>query len=227
MGLKEDLQSELGQIFQNSWEEIRAYSVPEPKDLKLNNYAKCIDDAVVLYADIDGSTDLVKTASWQFSAKIYKAYLLSAARIIKSQGGEITAYDGDRIMAIFIGYNKYENAVKAAMMINYVVREEIIAAIRRNLGLYTYVLSHTIGIDSSDLYAVRTGVRGDNDIAWIGNAANYAAKLTSNKGADIWITDTIFQNLGYDLRYISCNWKLDNMLFQGNRAYSTSSQLRF
>ncbi len=30
---------------------------------------------------------------------LYKAYLHCAAKIISNEGGEITAYDGDRIMA--------------------------------------------------------------------------------------------------------------------------------
>jgi len=37
------------------------------------------------------------------AAEIYKTYLHCAAKIIRSEGGSITSYDGDRIMGIFIG----------------------------------------------------------------------------------------------------------------------------
>ena len=36
-----------------------------------------------------------------------------------------------------------------------------------------------VGIDSSDLFVARTGVRGANDLVWVGRAANYAAKLAT------------------------------------------------
>jgi class 3 adenylate cyclase len=36
-----------------------------------------------------------------------------------------------------------------------------------------------VGVDTSILRAARTGVRGANDLVWIGRAANYAAKLTA------------------------------------------------
>jgi len=35
-----------------------------------------------------------------------------------------------------------------------------------------------VGIDTSALFVARIGVRNDNDLVWVGRAANYAAKLT-------------------------------------------------
>src|SRR5437899_10452025 len=43
----------------------------------------------------------------------------------------------------------------------------------------TYTLKHAIGIDTSDLFVAKTGVRGANDLVWVGRAANYAAKLSA------------------------------------------------
>ena len=59
-------------------------------------------DGTVLYADFDGSTELVNTKKPEFAAEIYKSFLACAARIIRHRGGSITGYDGDRIMALFI-----------------------------------------------------------------------------------------------------------------------------
>jgi class 3 adenylate cyclase len=36
-----------------------------------------------------------------------------------------------------------------------------------------------VGIDTSPLFIARTGIRGSNDLVWVGRSANYAAKLTS------------------------------------------------
>jgi len=119
MGLKDDLTSEVRDIFTEKWTEEDTDTVPEPEKLRLSNHAKNLDKATILYADLDGSTAMVDTYSWQFSAEVYKAYLRCAAKLIREMDGEITAYDGDRIMAIFIGDRKNTNAVKAAMKINY------------------------------------------------------------------------------------------------------------
>jgi class 3 adenylate cyclase len=51
----------------------------------------------------------------RFAAEIYKTFLHCAAKIIRSEDGVITAYDGDRIMAVFIGNAKNTSAVRAAL----------------------------------------------------------------------------------------------------------------
>ena len=36
-----------------------------------------------------------------------------------------------------------------------------------------------IGVDTSKLLVAKTGLRGANDLVWVGRAANYAAKLSA------------------------------------------------
>src|SRR5258707_11722703 len=102
MGLLSDLQSEIQAIFRGSWEITKAQVVPDPLSFKLLNEARCLDSATVLYVDLSGSTALVNNYNWVFAGEIYKAYLLCAAKIIRRQGGIITAYGGERVMAGFI-----------------------------------------------------------------------------------------------------------------------------
>jgi class 3 adenylate cyclase len=40
-------------------------------------------------------------------------------------------------------------------------------------------MKHVVGVDTSNLFVAKTGVRGANDLVWVGRAANYAAKLSS------------------------------------------------
>ena len=68
---------------------------------KLGNDAVGID-TTVLYADISGSTHLVDNHTAGFAAEIYQSYLACAARIITYECGVITAYDGDRVMGVFV-----------------------------------------------------------------------------------------------------------------------------
>lgn len=46
---------------------------------------------------------MVDTEAPEFAAHVYKSYLACAARVIRSENGTITAYDGDRIMAVYTG----------------------------------------------------------------------------------------------------------------------------
>jgi uridylate cyclase len=119
MDLADELVGEAKRIFRERWTRRNGTVVPEAESLKLSNDGVDLD-AVVLYADMSGSTDLVDTHSATFAAEVYKAYLYCAAKVIRSEGGEITAYDGDRIMAVFIGEMKNTRSVRSALKINYV-----------------------------------------------------------------------------------------------------------
>jgi class 3 adenylate cyclase len=196
MSLADDLAAEVGQILRDQWQVTTGRTVPSPESIGLGNFAVEFDSATVLYADIDGSTAMVDTKRWQFSAEVYKTYLRCAAKIIKANDGVITAYDGDRVMAVFLGDRKNTNAVIAALKVNSAVHDIINPAIKSQYGVDTFVLKHVIGVDTSSLRAARTGVRGDNDLVWVGRAANYAAKLTSISGvATTWITADVFDRL--------------------------------
>lgn len=206
MGIKNDLVSEVNQIFKDQWIVEKATNVPDPEKLRLNaNHAKDLEGATVLYADIDGSTKMVDKCKWSFSAEVYKAYLRCAAQIIRSEEGTITAYDGDRVMAVFTGDSKNTNAVRAAMKVNYAVEEIIRPTIWNQYNTTDFILKHVIGIDTSQLRAARIGVHGDNDLVWIGRAANYAAKLCALADKPIWITKAIYDDMDKEVKYSSNN----------------------
>lgn len=60
-------------------------------------------------------------------------------------------------------------------------------------------LQFTVGIDSGMVLAIKVGVRAVGELAWIGGAANYAAKLNSFEGLDhdfpIRVTSLTFAKL--------------------------------
>lgn len=52
-----------------------------------------------------------------------------------------------------------------------------------------YLVRQVVGIDTSEIRAARIGIRGSNDLVWIGRAANHAAKLTEcPNDYPTWIT---------------------------------------
>src|SRR5260221_1848947 len=192
MGLADDLTTEVKKIVSESWEVSEAQVVPSPDSLKLSNDARHFDRATILYADLSGSTSLVDNYKWQVPGKIYKSYLACAARTIRSLDGEITAYDGDRVMAVFIGGSQTSNAAKCALQINWAVQNIVNPALKAQYD-NPPVVKQVVGIDCSEIWAARIGIRGGNDLVWIGRAANYAAKLTERRNDyPSWITAQAF-----------------------------------
>jgi class 3 adenylate cyclase len=199
--LKQDLEAAVKAIFKEVWSERDGEVVPEPKDLNLGNDAVNLS-ATVLYADISSSTVLVDSYESQFAAEIYKTFLACAAKIIKDEAGVITAYDGDRVMGVFIGKRKNTSAVRAALRINTAVLQVVKPALKAQYPTSPYELKHVVGVDTSNLLVSRIGVRNDNDWVWVGRAANYAAKLSAlNDGFVIYITDSVYGNMNDATKY--------------------------
>lgn len=194
--LGESLREDVREIFAAPWTTRDGRVVPEPEDIALTN--DCVElDATVLYADIDGSTNMVDSLPPKVAAELYKTYLHCAAKIIGSENGAITAYDGDRIMAVFVGKSKNSTAVRAGLKIKYVTSSIVNKAFFKQYPKLSFELRQTVGIDTSKLLVARTGIRGSNDLVWVGPAANYAAKLSalSDHPYSTWITERIFCNI--------------------------------
>ena len=204
MSFATDVEAEVKRIFREQWEKSKATTVLEPSDIALEkNEAKVIDDGTVLYADLSGSTTMVQNYKPHFAAEVYRAYLYSTAQIIRNEEGVITAYDGDRVMAVYLGETPNTNAARTALKINYVVKSIINPAITAQYGTtIAYTVKQVVGVDRSSLWVARTGVRGDNDLVWVGRAANYAAKLTEIANDDAsFITGEVFDRLADLAKY--------------------------
>jgi class 3 adenylate cyclase len=203
VSLKEDLEkAAIETIRTDLWTSRDGRVVPAPEDLALRNDAIKLTEATVLYADIADSTALVDSRSPHFAAEVYKTYMVCAARIIKNRGGTITAYDGDRIMGVFVGELQFGEAARAALNINWAVSNVINPTIKAEYGGGAYQMRHVIGVDSSPLFACRIGPRNDNDIVWVGRAANHAAKLSSINGDyRVYVTGTVFDKMNDSSKY--------------------------
>jgi class 3 adenylate cyclase len=64
-----------------------------------------------------------------------------------------------------------------------------------------------VGIDTSDLWVARTGIRGSNDLVWVGRAANYAAKLCDLRVDNYasWITEDVFEVMNENAKVSKSN----------------------
>lgn len=195
MSVADDIKKNSADTFATQWTVRDGVVVPAATDLKLTNDAVRFETATVLYADLDGSTDLVEGKKWEFAGEVYKTFLYAASRLIRKHGGTIVSYDGDRVMGIFISERQRNDAVSCALEINYAVKNLVQAELKKHWTT-DFTIRHVIGIDTSTIRAARTGVRGDNDLVWIGNAANLAAKLTAlSADKPTWITKRVYDYL--------------------------------
>ncbi len=106
-------------------------------------------------------------------------------------------------MSVFIGDSKNSNAAKAALQINYLVTKVINPKMKSRYPNSSYVLKQAVGIDTSKLFVARTGIRGSNDLVWVGRAANYAAKLCDVRNQEYasFITESVFSKLSKSSKY--------------------------
>lgn len=204
MSLCDDLKNDVKEIFLRKWETRDGYIVPDDESLRLGNDGVNINGAV-LYTDLADSTSLVDSKNAQFASEVYKAFLRTASRLVINEGGNVTAFDGDRVMGVFIGEKKESNAVKAALKINWAVHNIINPALRSQYGDSSWTLKHGTGVDSSNLLVSKSGIRNANDLVWVGPAANYAAKLSALRvdGFATWISQNVFEALDRDVKYDS------------------------
>jgi class 3 adenylate cyclase len=196
MSTTTDILTEVKLILSKTWAREAGRQAPDIEAVALGaNHGKDIE-AAVLYADMADSTKLVDSYKEEFAAEMYKVFLVGACRVIRYHDGEITAFDGDRVMAVFFGNLKNTNAAKAALHLHYVVIE-INKAIKAQYASTAFSLAYCVGIDTSKLLVTKTGIRQYNDLVWVGPAANHAAKLSAlnEPGFPTLITERVYNKL--------------------------------
>lgn len=196
MKTHDEIRQQLKAIFSAQWTTRGGTKVPETTDIGLSGNDAVEIEAAVLYADLTDSTGLVDGYKNWFAAEVYKAYLMSSCEVIKNNAGIITAFDGDRVMAVFFDAFKNSNAAKAALQIS-AVAKTVNAELNAHYPNTGYVMRQTVGVDSGKLFVARTGVWKHNDLVWVGSAANYAAKLCQNGSMThpIRITHRVYSTL--------------------------------
>jgi len=201
MSLADELREYAKKTHATAWSRRNGQKVPSTDDVSLGNDAVDLD-AVVLYADLKDSTGLVKGYKDWFASAVYKNYLYTVSRIIRAHDGSVTAFDGDRVMGVFIGGSKNSNAAKVALKINWAVKNILQPAIDAKYPKNTYKLQQKVGIAASKTMVSRTGIRGSNDLVWVGNAANIAAKLASlHSSYPTYITADVYNLLSDETKF--------------------------
>lgn len=205
MAFQDELKTYVDDVFTKAWARRKGQKVPDTEDVALTNEAVELD-ATVLYADLAGSTAMVKAKHDWVAASVYKSYLYCAAKVIRKRGGIVTAYDGDRVMGVFIGNSKNSNAALCGLNINHIASEIVLARYKKKWPDTTFQLKQRVGIDTSKLFVARTGIRGSNDLVWVGNAANNAAKMAAlSPSYPTYVTEEVYSRLSKESKHSNKN----------------------
>lgn len=135
-------------------------------------------------------------------------------------------------MAVFIGNTKCSDAAKAGLQIRSIVGK-INLQIKEIFSTTDYQIDYATGIDVSNLFAVRTGIRGSNDLAWIGNSANIAAKMSelSYFSDKTFITGRLYERLSNTSKYggerQECMWRNTGIIVENEPIYGSSWSWNF
>jgi class 3 adenylate cyclase len=141
---------------------------------------------------------------------------------MRAYGGEIRSFDGDRVMAVFIGDFMSTHATNCAREIFWTTEKiiQIKASEKFNSVKNNDVkIRQACGIDVGTVRAVRAGIRNNNDLIWIGRAPSLSAKLSDNREYPYctYITKTVFNRLSDNAKTANGNsiWEERNFNFAG------------
>lgn len=203
MVLHEEVATGVTDVLGATWQTRAGQVVPKTEDVVLRNGAVSVS-ATYLYADLAGSSELAQKLKKEVTAKIIRAYINAASRILRARQGAIRSFDGDRVMAIFMGDKKNTRAVRSALGINWAVDHVIWPKVKEMWPTITdfYTINHGVGVATGEALIVRGGVRDNNDLISIGEAPNVAAKLSDIRSAKrLYITDAVYNNMDDPVKY--------------------------
>lgn len=215
MSLKQDVEADVSSIIAYKWDIRDGQVVPETKDVALAGGGVSLE-AAVLYADLADSTELVLSQDRRVAAKVMKCFLAASSRIIRAFSGEIRSFDGDRVMGIYVGSLKNTNAVKTALKIKWAfdnVLKPKLEGSYPNLTAGDFRLNYGGGVDTSTVLAVRGGIRGNNDLVWVGRSPNAAAKLSTIRESPFttYITGDVYNKMTDEVKIVTVNGQSTNM----------------
>lgn len=192
MGLLEDLKNKINAYATEPYEIEATTIIPDTDNPKLTYGNKGLTcEYTFLFVDIRKSSKLHETYGYQKAAKIYQSFHEINVRIIKSNNGEVRAFDGDRIMAVFAGEGKNSAAAKTALQIKWGI-ENIL-----NPTLSTKIYFGA-GIDTGKILVTKIGKgrnKNTNDLVWIGKADNYASHLANEASGSAIISAEVYNKL--------------------------------
>jgi class 3 adenylate cyclase len=208
MTLLEDLKQKVDEYLAGDYTKVKKTSVPSPENIPLGNSAAELD-ATTLFIDVRQSSDITNAFRRQTAAKMMKGYFDGSVRIINKNGGSVRSFNGGGMLALFMGDSRSDNAVKAAMQTKWFVEEVSRSRFKSYFSSNQTAIGNALdfsigaGLDEGTIFAVRVGIKGTNDVAWVGRCTNTSAKLANltSSPQSIAITRAVYERLNQNRKY--------------------------
>lgn len=202
MGLREDIEKGAQTYFDGTYEITEGTVIPDVADIELGKTGRQLELAM-MFIDVRESTRIVDAFRRTTAARMYKGFLYGVAKIARENNGQLRSFNGDGVLTAFIGDSKRTNAAKAALQMSWycknVLQPKLKKYFENNRQAADLEFDFGIGIATGTVLVVRGGIRGENnnDLVWVGNATNYAVKLSSlgSSPKHVWITEDVYKNM--------------------------------
>jgi adenylate cyclase len=197
MATNEEILTKINEYLIESYTHSDTDIVPKKDDLTFGNSVKEISHVVVFYVDMRKSRKILSDASSFWSVKIHKAFLSAVSYCIERRSGDLRSFNGDGLLAFFIGENDASRAVRAAMDVKGFVLEI-------NKILTTNNINHVdfgIGIAQGTIIVAKSGKSGDDqtrqDLIWVGLPVYVAVELSElgKSNRNIWISNVVLNSV--------------------------------
>ena len=230
MNVNDLVEKDIDNIKNASWGTRKGTVVPSTENIALNGGAVELE-AAYLFADMANSSKMARTFDRRITAKILKSFLAASVRIIRYHNGTVMSFDGDRVMAAFVGETPATTATRCAFSISWMVKNVLRPKFESKYDTVSnapFKIRHATGVEYGTVFIVRAGARGDNDLISIGGVPNLAAKFSDirENGYDTYISRTVYDRLldsakkrldGSDIPWEGRTWDFAGSKIQLNR----------
>lgn len=235
MGFKTDLDKDVQTYFDSKYEITEGTVIPDVGDIALGPKGRNLDLAM-LFIDVRESTNIVDAFRRLTAARMYKGFLSGVTQIARNQDGQLRSFNGDGVLVAFIGERMRSRAVKTAMHLkafgNEMLKPKLQKYFDNNKQAADVEFDFGIGVHVGKVLVVRGGIRGanNNDLVWVGNATNYAVRLSSlgENPYNIHVTGDVYEQMAEDVKYVTEDGVKKNMWqslsWQGETIYRTTYQ---
>lgn len=176
----------------------------------------------MVFADIRGYTKRIDGSDSKVAARTMTLYVTEMAAAIRHHGGTIVSIEGDGIIGAFADSSS-ENAQTIAVRCVITMNTLLDYVVNKKLKSFKQEpLTCGYGVDSSQLYITRAGIRGKgkNELVFIGSAmtrvAKYQSKAQSNK---MVISSRVYNALEDHYRDSDHGWNWDSLTSEFGTLY--------
>lgn len=176
--LEDEIFKEMNEKLGTDFKIVKKKEIPSNFKLENDEWVQ-VDDVVCVYFDLSSSTKILKDYGDEISVKIFDSYIRGATKIFNNFKCSYLDIQGDGGFALFSGDKYIQRAMVSAVTLKTLLStnysnnlNSLIRKINKKINL-----SSRIGIHIGKILAKKSGIRGENEILWLGGLVSIASKI--------------------------------------------------